>query len=93
MTSSWKSVLKRSMNHVLLVFALLGWDLFHLVEMSNFCDSSKLLFWTSHKVSGMKKAYPDVSHPKAEDNKDVLNHSWKYCFLAMTDEGTKVIVG
>lgn len=41
----------------------------------------------------MKKAYPDESHPKAEEDKDVLNHFWKYCFLAVSDEGAKVIAG
>lgn len=58
-----------------------------------FCDSPKLLIWTSHKLSGMKKAYSDVSPPKAEDNKDVLNYFWKYYFQVLTDEGTKVIPG
>lgn len=41
----------------------------------------------------MKKVYSDESHPKEEDDKDVLNHFWKYCFLALTEEGTKVMAG
>lgn len=58
-----------------------------------FSDPPELLVWISDKLSGMKQAYSDVSHPNAEDNKDVLNRFWKYCFLALTDEGTKVIAG